>query len=128
MDGQPQAGEESAIHQRTAALRRGCRTSPRPRPFVVEFSNGVADVRSSLTLIRRTAESLVVTDARLVGDFSNAIDLCDSLAWEERWTQPTNECSLCLNGAAPASSRVRMPTDAAAGRPDQGAHGLRASR
>ena len=67
MDGQPQAGEESAIHQRTAALRRGCRTSPRPRPFVVEFSNGVADVRASLTLIRRTAESLVVTSASSLG-------------------------------------------------------------
>jgi len=52
----------------------GCRISPRRRPFVVDLYNGLdaADVESPC---RR---GVVGTSAVLVGDFSNALDLCDT--------------------------------------------------
>src|SRR5829696_7984388 len=45
------------------ASPRGCRISRRPRLFVVEFSNGLPEVRASLALIRRAGEAVGITSA-----------------------------------------------------------------
>jgi hypothetical protein len=44
----------------------GCRTSLRPPLFVVDFSNGSADVSSPLSLIPRAAEAVGVPSASLL--------------------------------------------------------------
>jgi hypothetical protein len=58
----------------TIASRRGCRISPRRQPFIVSLSNDrrVAHVDSACV------RGVAVASAVLVGDISNALDLCDS--------------------------------------------------
>ena len=60
--------------RRTIASRRGCRISPPRRPFVVALSNDRAAAHGDSACGRGVG----VASATLVGDLSNALDLCDS--------------------------------------------------
>ena len=68
----PIGGSASIV---AVAMRRGCRISPRPRPFVVDVSNGLGATRVDVAQGR----SLVIAFGTAVGVLYNAVDLCDSL-------------------------------------------------
>ena len=99
-----------------SAFACGCRISLRPALFVVDFSNGLADVNRPTTLIQRTAVATGVTSASSLAisptssTYATASPACDTLGCRRVDARTGRASAVFRRPAGSASGHERTAT------------------